>query len=579
MVPQRLVPTLRSTPQPRAWALAVPTQVLLTSGGDDRQVVKWDHGINSYGVAPRPMPWTSLFGSCTASSPTYRAFDAASQLKYRLIEAALADRLEASIQAETNLIRSTILAALGVAPDLGVEVVLTPSGTDAELVALAISLRKGAPIRSIVVGPTEIGRGSIPAASGRHFSPLLPSGRATIAGEAVVGFDSIDLSVVEVPIRDDSGAMLPPESVEDQIDAELTAAPDRVLLHVLEGSKTGIRLPHADAVDHWQRREGNRLDVVIDAAQMRIDQDTVVSHLANARMVFVTGSKFFGGPPFSGALLVPRELADDLRRTDRPLPGGLSDYLSQAEVPDTLSTLRDAARPGVNFGLLARWAAALAEMRSFHNASKEIRDEILRILAAGFRQILTSSPYVEIVESPYTPIPDHDQRGLDDLPTIFTFLVRNPSGGYLDFDQAKMAQQLLTLDVGDRLGMADEAPQVARRSFQLGQPVEIALQGDRWIAGLRFAIGATTISRIVFDYTRGESSTDRVKLELAEIQDALAKLGLIVEQIDLEREESLTRSSGRLERERVGQPVADECGRRSQPWTTTVLPGFGPVHF
>jgi len=516
----------------RALPLALPTQVLLTSGGDDRQQVDWDLGVNAYGIAPRPTPWTAAFGSCTASSPTYRGFDAAGQLKYRLVEAALADRLDEAVAAETKVIRSTILAALGVAADQGVEVVMTPSGTDAELVALAISLAAGSPIRSIIVGPNEIGRGSVPAANGRHFTAALPSGRTASDDEIVVGIDPERVSTVEIAIRDAAGGLLSPDAVEDHIDAELLAAPDRTLLHVVEGSKTGIRLPRASAVARWQAREGDRLDVVVDAAQMRIDQHTVVSHLESGRMIFVTGSKFFCGPPFSGALLVPRDLADRVRDA-RDLPRGLSDYLTRADIPETLGPLQDAARPGVNFGLLARWAAALAEMRSFHNASKEIRDEILRVLVAGLRQILAASPHVEIVESPYTPIPDHDERGLDDLPTIFTFLVRHPRGGFLDMEQAKVAHRLLAQDARGQLEVDGEVHQSASRSFQLGQPVKIAPEGATWIAGLRIAIGATTISQVVFDYTRGESWTDRVECELADIRDGLAKLLLIVERVDL----------------------------------------------
>jgi hypothetical protein len=517
----------------RAIPLALPTQVLLAAGGDDRQSVDWRQGVNAYGIAPRPTPWTVMWGSCTASSPTYRAFDAAAQLKYRLIEAALAGRLDEAVHAETRLMRNMILAALGVAPNDGTEVVLTPSGTDAELVALAMSLGPGSPVRSIVVGPNEIGRGSLPAAGGHHFTEALPSGRCARSGETVAGIDPAQISLVEIPLRDKDGQLLSADSVEDHIDAELTAAPARVLLHVVEGSKTGVRLPRADTVARWQRREGDRLDVVVDAAQMRIAQDTVVAHLRAGRMVFVTGSKFFGGPPFSGAMLIPGALADRARSTTT-FPRGLADYLTHADVPDTLPALRNAARLGANFGLLARWSAALAEMRSFHNASWEIRDEVLRNLAAGLRRILAAAPHVEIIESPYTRIPEPDQRGLDDLPTIFTFLVRHPSGGHLDLEQAKVVHRLLAQDARAELGTDSEVDPTASRSFQLGQPVKIARNGEAWIAGLRFAIGATTISRVVFDHTLGEEWTDRVERELSDVKDALTKLALILERVDLD---------------------------------------------
>jgi sphinganine-1-phosphate aldolase len=517
----------------RALPLALPTQVLLTTGGDDRQKVDWQRGVNAYGIAPRPTPWTVAFGSCTASSPTYRGFDAAAQLKYRLIEGALAGRLDEAVGAETERIRRTLLDALGVAPDQGVEVVLTPSGTDAELVALAVALAAGEPVQTIVVGPNELGRGTVPAATGHHFSTSLPSGRSVDRGDEVQGIPSEKVSLVEIPTRDDHGALLPADAVEDAIDAALSAAPSHVLLHVVEGSKTGIRLPRTGSVQRWQEREGDRLDVVVDAAQMRIDRHTVVDHLERGRMIFVTGSKFFGGPPFSGAILLPSALADRVRAAPH-LPAGLSDYLTRADVPDSLAPLRAGARADVNFGLLARWAAALAEMRSFHNASEEIRDEVLRVLVAGLRELLIAAPHVVIVESPYTPIPEHDQRTLDDLPTIFTFLVRHPSGGFLTLEQAEVAHRLLAQDARSRLEADGDPHHTASRSFHLGQPVKIAREGDGWLAGLRFAIGAPTISQVVFDHTRGERWTDRVGRELADIKDALAKLALIVERVDLD---------------------------------------------
>lgn len=516
----------------RALPLAFPTEVLLVRGGDDRQQIDWVRGVNSYGISPRMAPWIVALGSCTASSPTFRAFDAARHLRHRLLDAARADRLDFAIEAETEVIRATILAALGVDPELGCEVVLTPSGTDAELIALAVSLAAGIPVRTVMVAPVEVGRGSTPAAAGRHFTSSLPSGRTAVPGEAVAGIDPDRVEMVKVPVRDDDGTLLAPEEVEQGIDRAIATAPHRVLVHVVEGSKTGIRLPRSSVVSTWEEREGPRLDVVVDAAQMRIDQQTVVAHLERGRMIFVTGSKFFGGPPFSGAVLIPRHLADRVRAaTD--LPAGLADYLTRSDVPDSLPSLRAVVDPGANFGLLVRWEAALAEMRAFHNASPEIRDEILRVLAAGVRRILETRPQVAIVESPYSGIPAEDHRGLDELPTIFTFLVRHPAGGYLDEDQAKRVHHLLGRDVAELLGVDGDSHPVASRSFHLGQPVKIARVGDRWTAGLRIAVGAVTISQVVFDHTRGERWTDRIDRELADVKDALAKLALILERIDL----------------------------------------------
>ena len=47
------------------------------------------------------------------------------------------------------------------------------------------------------------------------------------------------------------------------------------------------------------------VDVLVDACQMRLPLERIRACLAAGWMVLVTGSKFFGGPPFAGALLVP----------------------------------------------------------------------------------------------------------------------------------------------------------------------------------------------------------------------------------------------------------------------------------
>lgn len=512
----------------RALPFAAPTEVLLTTGGDHRQRVDWSLGRNSYWLSPRPVPWTAQFGSCTASSPSPRAFDAADALRHRLIAAALDDRLTEALEHEADVIRVTIRAALGVA-DTGVEVVLCPSGTDAELVVLSMTGELGR-LLSIVVAPLEIGSGSVPAAGGHHFSTATPLGGATEPGARLDGFDEADIDVRTVDVREDDGRLRDPETVEQEIGTILGASDGPVLLHVVEGSKTGIRLPRQAALESWEAALGDRLIVVVDAAQMRIDQHTVAAHVGAGRLVFVTGSKFFGGPPFSGALLIPPRHAGRAARVDG-WQAGLAAYLSRHDVPAGLPGLRAAAAPGPNPGLLVRWAAAIAEMRSFHNASPEIRDEILRALAYGIRSILDEYEAIEIVDSPYTVIPSPDLRGLDELPTIFTFIVRAADGRPLDMAAARRVHRLLAEDVADRLGVEGDERRLAQQRFHLGQPVPVGA-GEDPAGALRVAVGAPTLSQIVFDHTRGETWVDRVERELRDVRSAIDKVTLVVGRLD-----------------------------------------------
>lgn len=515
----------------RALPFAVPTEAMLAAGGDDRQLIDWNVGVNTYGISPSPTPWTASFGSCTASSPTTRAFEAANRLRRLLIEAALAGDLDRIVAAHGAVMRTTLLAALGLSGATDIEVVFTPSGTDAELVPLLVAMSTGKPVHSVVVGQHEIGSGSTHAAAGRHFGEQLPSGRRGRAGEPLAGLDESMIITSTVDLRDERGQMLGADDVEAAVEEAIEARADQcqTLVHVVEGSKTGIRIPRPEAVQRWQQRYGDRLDIVVDAAQMRIDQHTAVAYVERAGQVIVTGSKFFGGPPFSGAVLIPASLARRLA-TGRPLPSGIAEYLTQADIPPTLDDLRRAARPGLNAGLFLRWEAALAEMRSFHNVSPEIRDEVLRLLAAGLRRLIERTPCLSLVESPYTPIPEDDHRGLDDLPTIFTFLTRMPDGRPLTMDECDAVHQLLAQDL-HAMVPADDA--VLRRTFQLGRPVKIYPDGDGWIGGLRVAIGAPTVSAIVFDHTRARTWIERVDRTLADVSDALRKLELVVQHLDL----------------------------------------------
>lgn len=513
----------------RALPFAVPAEVLIASGGDGRQMIDWHTGVNAYGISPSPTPWVGMFGSCTASSPTTRGFEAAMGQQRRLVEAALDDRLDVTVEQDTTRMRRTLLAALGVRDEA--DVVFTPSGTDAEMVALQVALAADRPVHNIVVGQHEIGSGSVDAAVGRHFSHRLPSGRPSDAGALIAGMGEGDVCTTHVDLRDERGHMLPPEAVESAVQRAIDARADgyHTLVHVVEGSKTGIRLPRHETVRRWQHEYGAGLDVVVDAAQMRIDQHTAAAYAGSGCLVIVTGSKFFGGPPFSGAVIIPADPAERLKR-GRQLPDGLGDYLTRAQVPAHLSDLYAVARPGLNAGLMLRWEAALAEMRSFHNVSPEIRDEVLRLLVSGLRNVISSSPHVTVVESPYTEIPKPDYRGLDDLPTIFTFLVHGPDGRALTLEEGKAAYRLLARDLRGVLPVADP---VLGRAYQLGQPVKLYREGEAWIGGLRVAIGAPTVSEVVFDYTRGRLWTERIDRTLADVSDALRKLGMVVEHVDL----------------------------------------------
>jgi hypothetical protein len=526
-----------------ALPLALPTAVLLASGGDDRVVVDWAVGENRYGVAPFPQAHALSYSSCTASTVTDVAYAAVDARRRELVARALDDGLDRTVERAWTAVRSRIgrTATGETAPD--VIVVPAPSGTDADTVALAIAASVGRPVTAILVAPLELGSGTVLAATGLAFSDRSPQGHRLCPGERLPGLP-VDTPCRTVEVRDHEGRLRDPEAVETEIGAHLAEAVGegrQAVLHVVEGSKTGVRLPRPAAVRAWEAAYGDRLDVVIDAAQLRLEPGTVGRHLDAGRLVIVTGSKFVAGPPFSGALLLPGAV---VRRLDeRCWPAGLAAYLDRAAVPPALPGLRRAASAPPNIGLLLRWHAALTEAEAFQDLAPTRRRKVLHHLAEVAEEALRGCPTVEMVEpsrseavtgwEAISPAGSGD-GGLEELPTIFTFRVL-AAGEPLPLSALRTVHRLLRADLSadpsraanpSRAARVDDAALACRVEF--GQPVPLGPQGEGG-AALRLAIGAPTVRRVATDATRGPELQARLRREASDIGLGLEKLRLIVE--------------------------------------------------
>lgn len=438
-----------------------PVEQLLLSGGDSRMDLDCRSGLSRYGCAAHPRDALPL-GSCSASSPSPEAIEAV----HRAV-AALSD-----VDEEFLRVRCAIAELLMIDPGLA-QVVLTPSGTDAELVALAL-IFDGGPITNVIVGPTEVGSGTVLAAGGRHFNTKLPSGDTVVVGAAADEMLAGATRVCLVDIRDRLGHLLPPCSIDrrvaDLVDREVGAG-RRVLLHLVEHSKTGAQAPAPGTVERLRARHGDRMVVLIDAAQGRLTRSEISDALSKDCLVLITGSKFYGGPPFSGALLVPRSLKPPAR-----LSAGLGQYISRGCLPEDWA-IRDQLTSSPNVGLLARWLAALFEMRSYYEIPSELRRHIRGIWETGVQHHLSGSPWVRLLPTP---------RPGGAVNTICTFELIAPgrTGDVLNYDELQHFCRMLN-----------------QSGFHVGQPVRL-WSGDGESTGpsaLRIALGAQLIRRAVQD--------------------------------------------------------------------------------
>ena len=127
--------------------------------------------------------------------------------------------------------------------------------------------------------------------------------------------------------------------------------------------------------------------VVVDAAQGRFSRRGLREVLQNDYLVIFTGSKFYGGPPFSGACWCRRKFRPANRGLQQ-LPEGFGEYFTAAEMPESWGEIRQLLPAEPNIGGLLRWSAAIAEIEAYYDVPNELRLRVLRFFEAEVPRIL-----------------------------------------------------------------------------------------------------------------------------------------------------------------------------------------------
>ncbi|HEY8160847.1 MAG TPA: hypothetical protein VIF34_01060 [Methylocystis sp.] len=410
-------------PQPRL-------DMMIVSGGDERI---WPDPItrrNRYGTPPAPAPDELWFSSSTASAITRRGYDAA-RAAFDAISQPGAD-----LAGWFDKIRARIVTQFG---EPGVEVVLTASGTEAELAALVIAkalLRR--PIATIVVAPEETGSGVAMASTGAHFAATAAFEPNVEKGAPLAGWEKDDVVMRRLDIREPSGR--PRAAAEIDRAAGLAVADvlrtgRAALLHLLDCSKTGRGGPSRAAAREIIASAGERALVLVDACQLRCSFEQIKADLASGFLVMITGSKFAGGPPFCGALLIPAEKARRLR--DLTLPPGFASYAARFDWPQSFGCAFEAARfAPANLGLGLRWEAALAEIEAYAKIPARLRDEMGALFSESVRRGVAANPELDFLDAenwrlggkPATIFPILTHRGDPAQARLIYESLRSPGG-------------------------------------------------------------------------------------------------------------------------------------------------------
>ncbi|MDA9463878.1 hypothetical protein XH87_04540 [Bradyrhizobium sp. CCBAU 53415] len=469
--------------------LFTPLDMLLVSGGDPRLALDPKGRSNAYGCAASPDQEIWNFASSTASTISQRAYDRAAQAREELIHKCLFDEVEVAFDARCEDMRDELRGHLQLSPR--VDVVFSPSGTDSQLHALFLARTiLGARPVTIVVGADQTGSGTIHTSRGHHFSSMTASGLAVRKDGAVAGLAgaSVALPLCEaargIATRADADA-----AVLHAVEATIAqGAP--VLLQIMDSSKLGWRAPSAACLDEIARRWPRKVQIVVDACQARLGRRRLRSYLDRGHMVLITGSKFFGGPAFSGALLVPKGLSRSLDRGEGIAPG-IVDYAGRCDWPVAWTELRSRFERRPNFGQWLRWEAALTEIGSYYAVPAVFRAEMLAELAAGIDSMIALSPSFRSVPAAINMTDADDEEFAQ--PTIFPFALLR-QGKPVSITETSAVHRALARDMGEEISGSTADREVAAQRCLIGQPVRLERQDETPQAALRLCVGARLVT-------------------------------------------------------------------------------------
>ena len=186
----------------------------------------------------------------------------------------------------------------------------------------------------------------------------------------------------------------------------------------MDHSKTGARHPSRECLSEIASIYRNSVQIIVDACQARLSRNRLKWYLDQQYIVLVTGSKFFTGPPFSGALIVPASISARMGLASE-IPDGLADYTSQFDWPRTWGAARSKLPASMNLGQLLRWIAATEEMQAYFEVPELLRKIAVRESAAAISRSINRYPNLQLL--PVANLPSTNSKDADEFETQTIF--------------------------------------------------------------------------------------------------------------------------------------------------------------
>ena len=472
-----------------------PVEDILVSNGDSRIRVDPRTGRNKYGTTLRPRPEAVHFSSSTASSISDYGFLYCDVLRRDLLGHVLENGLDA--QAARAQLSDAVVRELcnlcGLDADAA-DGIVAPSGTDTEVLAVLMA-RAAAPDRpliNILIAPEETGRGVKLAATGCYFDEESATGAPIEKGAQI--WPGAQIAHVEIGVRDAAGERVPLEELDARFLAAGRAALDqgaRVLAHALIGSKTGLSGPSDAAIESLRTLAPDRVDVVVDACQMRVSHSRLGACVRRGWMVQVSGSKSLTGPPFSGGLLLPRTMRDRVDVVPSLMQPGIG-YPEDWSVWWSARMGSSSAPPA--FGGPFRWLPALLEAKLLRRVPDTLRTQMLERFRAEVTERLTRNPSFMVLPREEADAGSYSDQMAKHSIISFQVLGRLWDGSRTALNEAGCRHifELLNQDARQLIPAASRTERaLLKQEFHIGQPVALGTGADsrtvlRLVIGMRF---------------------------------------------------------------------------------------------
>ncbi|WP_273275752.1 hypothetical protein [Maribacter polysiphoniae] len=506
--------------------LAKPTEYLLMDGGDLRLNIDEIDLLNKYGCRPFPRPEAFTFASSTATSVSNYAFDKTDKVRSILIRNSLKNGFEKTTIEFSELLKNNLRKVFKLYD--GCEIIFSPSGTDSALQIAAITqIVSQNDITHVLVASDETGSGVPAALKGCHFENTTALNHPVKKGDKIEGFRDVD--VIKITFRDEKGALKSTKQLDDEVFNAISKTNElgrHVVLHTMDQSKLGYQSPSDELIQRLNTLDKLSMQIIVDGSQLRLDPKDIKNYLNKGYIVTITGSKYFTGPPYSGALILPKSVGELVHSVKNKLPEGLTKYYNHSDWPTSWFCSKDLPG-GYNYGSYMRWNAAMVEMDRYYRTPILYRNMGIEMFCNFVEDSIKDASFLEPIYGDETKTNSYNSKefGIRNIRTIFPFFILKDNEA-LPIDKVKKLYTLLNSDLSDQFQDSSlETIRLAAQKCHIGQAVNVKYGNDIESAVLRISLGARVIS---------ESWVNRdISLYFRNIETQMSQITVIIKKIEL----------------------------------------------